>query len=129
MQCERFKKLLKSWYVQIQNEALAPARMVTFMEKHLDECKTCMFDPEARQDVKKIITLVLPQDKLKVPSRSNRKANMPLGGPGLPDPPEPIEGTSNTEEQHDDNKDNAADVEIDDELNADTDTELEVSDI
>lgn len=65
MECERFKKLLKSWYIQVQNELLAPARMVDFMESHVAECPVCMMDPEARKDITKIITLVLPQDKLK----------------------------------------------------------------
>ena len=73
MECERFKRLLKSWYLQVQDEALAAARMVDFMENHLAECTICMFDPEARKDVEKIITLVLPQDKLKVATRSSRK--------------------------------------------------------
>jgi len=111
MECERFKKLLKSWYIQVQNEALAPARMVTFMEKHLDECKVCMFDPEARKDVKKIITLVLPQDKLHVPTRSNRKTNMPLGGPGLPDPPEGIPAPPEDVDTHEE-KETIAEPEI-----------------
>lgn len=75
MECERFKKLLKSWYIQVQDEALAPARMVHFMEGHLEDCPVCMMDPEAHKDVKKIITLVLPQDKLKVVSRSSRKTD------------------------------------------------------
>ena len=117
MECERFKKLLKTWYIQVQNEALAPARMVTFMEKHLESCQVCMFDPEARKDVKKIITLVLPQDKLKAPSRSNRKANMPLGGPGLPDPPEPLDDDDESYDEDDDetqeDEEEDEDVEID----------------
>ncbi len=65
MECERFKKLLKSWYIQVQNELLAPARMVDFMETHVADCPVCMMDPEAKKDITKIITLVLPQDKLK----------------------------------------------------------------
>ena len=73
MECERFKRLFKSWYLQVQDEALAPARMVELMENHISECPVCIMDPEVRQDMKKIITLVLPQDKLKIASRSNRK--------------------------------------------------------
>jgi hypothetical protein len=65
MECERFKKLLKSWYIQVQNELLAPARMVDFMETHVADCPVCLMDPEAKKDITKIITLVLPQDKLK----------------------------------------------------------------
>lgn len=66
MECTRFVKLLKGWYIQVQDEALAPARMVSFMEKHLGECPTCRLDPEARRDVDRIKTMVLPQDKIKV---------------------------------------------------------------
>ncbi len=65
MECERFKKLLKSWYIQVQNESLAPARMVDFMENHVTDCPVCLMDPEAKKDIAKIITLVLPQDKLR----------------------------------------------------------------
>ncbi|MBU4153851.1 MAG: hypothetical protein KKD63_13340 [Proteobacteria bacterium] len=65
MECERFKKLLKTWYIQVQNEALAPARMVDFMENHVTDCPVCLMDPDAKRDIAKIITLVLPQDKLR----------------------------------------------------------------
>lgn len=66
MECTRFVKLLKGWYIQVQDEALAPARMVSFMEKHLVECHVCRLDPEARRDVDRIKTMVLPQDKIKI---------------------------------------------------------------
>ena len=72
MECERFKKLLKAWYRQIQDEALAPARMVDFMEQHIAECPTCIMDPEAKSDIAKIITLVLPKDKLKPATRTKK---------------------------------------------------------
>jgi hypothetical protein len=65
MECERFKRLLKSWYIQVQNESLAPARMVDFMENHVTDCSVCLMDPEAKKDIAKIITLILPQDKLR----------------------------------------------------------------
>jgi len=74
MECDRFKRLLKSWYVQVQDEALAPARMVELMENHISECSTCLMDPASRKDMEKIIALVLPKDKLAPPSRSNRAA-------------------------------------------------------
>jgi len=70
MECERFKKLLKSWYIQVQNESLAPARMVDFMENHVADCPVCLMDPEAKKDITKIITLILPQDKLRQTIRS-----------------------------------------------------------
>lgn len=85
MECERFKRLFKNWYLQVQDEALAPARMVELMENHVAECPVCMMDPDVRQDMKKIITLVLPQDKLKIVPRSNRKK--PADAPDLAAPP------------------------------------------
>lgn len=32
MECGRLDKLVRSWYIEVQDEALAPARMVEFME-------------------------------------------------------------------------------------------------
>ncbi len=80
MECDRFKRLLKTWYVQVQDEALAPARMVELMENHISECSTCLMDPDARKDMEKIITLVLPKDKLSPPSRSNRSSGTVIDG-------------------------------------------------
>lgn len=69
MECERFKRLLKTWYVQVQSEALAPARMVDFMETHVMDCPVCLMDPDAKKDIAKIIKLVLPQEKLRQPAK------------------------------------------------------------
>ncbi|MFZ5761263.1 MAG: hypothetical protein ACOY32_16745 [Thermodesulfobacteriota bacterium] len=63
MECERLNRLVRSWYVQVQEEALAPARMVEFMEKHLQGCSTCLADPDVRSEVKKITDIVLPPSK------------------------------------------------------------------
>ncbi|MFZ5766622.1 MAG: hypothetical protein ACOY4H_13660 [Thermodesulfobacteriota bacterium] len=63
MECERLNRLVRSWYVQVQEEALAPARMVEFMEKHLQGCATCLADPDVRSEVKKITDIVLPPSK------------------------------------------------------------------
>ena len=64
MDCDRLQTLIKSWYVQVQDEALAPARMVSFMEKHIEECATCLADPVVKTDVERITTIVLPPSKI-----------------------------------------------------------------
>ena len=64
MDCDRLQTLIKSWYVQVQDEALAPARMVSFMEKHIEECATCLADPVVKSEVEKITTIVLPPSKI-----------------------------------------------------------------
>lgn len=64
MNCERFIKLIKNWYVQVQDEAMAPARMVDFMRAHLADCAICKADLTVEAEVKKIIEIVLPPTKI-----------------------------------------------------------------
>ncbi len=68
MECERFIKLIKTWYIQVQDEAMAPARMVDFMRQHLASCPICKKDPVVEAEVKKIIEVVMP------PVKSNKVA-------------------------------------------------------
>ena len=66
MECERLIKLIKNWYGQVQDEAMAPARMVDFMRSHLDSCPICMADPGVDVEVKKIVEIILPAKPPKV---------------------------------------------------------------
>jgi hypothetical protein len=111
MECERFKHLLKLWYAQVQAETLAPARMVELMENHISECSTCLMDPESRKNVEKIITLVLPKDKLSPPSRSNRSAKPAIdgSGPGPGAEPAGMVPPDDTETETEDDEDNSDD--------------------
>ena len=68
MECERLQRLVKSWYTQVQAETMAPARMVLFMENHLAECHTCLADPVVRQEMDKIVAIILPPSKVRKPS-------------------------------------------------------------
>lgn len=63
MECERLQRLVKSWYAQVQDEAMAPARMVLFMQTHIGECHTCLADPLVRQEIDKITEIILPPSK------------------------------------------------------------------
>jgi hypothetical protein len=67
MKCERLISLIKNWYVKVQEEAMAPARMVAFMEKHISQCEECLADPDVRQEVEKIREIVLPPSKVPKP--------------------------------------------------------------
>lgn len=64
MECERLNRLVRSWYIQVQDEALAPGRMVEFMETHLMDCDVCLTDPDVQHEVKKITEIVLPASKI-----------------------------------------------------------------
>ncbi len=71
MECERLVKLVKSWYLQVKDEALAPARMVVFMEKHVAECPVCMVDDGVRQEIDRITRIVLPPSKMPKPKTAD----------------------------------------------------------
>ena len=64
MQCDRLIKQIKSWYIHVKDETMAPARMVSFIEQHIETCDTCLADPELKEEVAKITKLVLPESKI-----------------------------------------------------------------
>ena len=67
MKCDRLMSLVKNWYLKVQEEAMAPARMVAFMEKHILQCEECLADPDVKQEVEKIREIVLPPSKVPKP--------------------------------------------------------------
>lgn len=77
MECERLQRLVKSWYAQVQEESMAPARMVSFMEKHIAECAFCLADPLVRQDIDKITAIILPPSKIRKPAEDDDLAAEP----------------------------------------------------
>lgn len=64
MQCERLIKMIKSWYIHVREETMAPARMVGFIEEHASTCDICMQDPDLIGEIAKITELVLPESKI-----------------------------------------------------------------
>jgi len=67
MKCDRLISLVKNWYLKVQEESMAPARMVAFMEKHISQCEECLADPDVKQEVEKIREIVLPPSKIPKP--------------------------------------------------------------
>ena len=63
MECDRLKRLVKKWYAQVQDETMAPARMVAFMRQHVADCATCLNDPFVRPEIEKITAIIIPPDK------------------------------------------------------------------
>ena len=74
MECERLNRLIRSWYEQLLDESMAPARMVEFMEKHINECEICLTDPDVRYEVKKITAIILPKNKIIKPAKKAKTA-------------------------------------------------------
>ena len=123
MKCDRLISLVKSWYLKVQEEAMAPARMVAFMEKHISQCEECLADPEVKQEAEKIREIVLPPSKIPKPKVVRV-------------PKEATEGDEETDETHkeaddtaDDADDTADDAEdISDDVDADEDGETDDED-
>ena len=77
MECERLQKLIKNWYLQVQDESMAPARMVDFMRSHAEDCLTCMGDPDVDREIARITEIVLPPSKIpKAVRREEAKQNV-----------------------------------------------------
>lgn len=64
MQCERLLKLAKTWYLSVKDETMAPARMISFMEKHVADCLVCQDDPDIHDEIAKITEIILPESKI-----------------------------------------------------------------
>jgi len=75
MQCERLLKLAKTWYLNVKDETMAPARMISFMEKHAAECHVCQEDPDLLDEIAKITEIILPESKIPKAVRMQNEAS------------------------------------------------------
>lgn len=64
MQCERLIKLAKSWYLNVRDETMAPARMISFIEQHVAHCEVCRADRDIQDEIAKITEIILPESKI-----------------------------------------------------------------
>ncbi len=72
MQCERLKRLVRNWGEQIVEDALAPARMVEFVERHIKACDVCRADSTISSDAHKIRKMVVPFISVRDPQKAAR---------------------------------------------------------
>ncbi|MBU1567995.1 MAG: hypothetical protein KJ630_20520 [Proteobacteria bacterium] len=56
--------MIKSWFLSVREETMAPARMVSFIEQHAATCEICLQDPDLKEEIAKITELVLPESKI-----------------------------------------------------------------
>lgn len=54
MRCARLKSLAREWFQKVREDALAPARMMEFIHRHIRGCPICQNDPDLPQEVEKI---------------------------------------------------------------------------
>lgn len=103
MQCERLVGLIKSWYGHVQNETMAPARMIMFIEQHAERCDICLADSGLQQEVARIAEMILPESKI---PKSVRDA--------VDDDDEIEDDEESTDDTEDEEEEDVYDADIDD---------------
>ncbi len=78
MECDTLKRLIKNWYLQVQDESLAPARMVMFMRDHVRKCTTCLVDSLVNREIDRIIERYLPADKIPEEIKVHDRASLSM---------------------------------------------------
>ena len=119
MKCDRLISLIKNWYLKVQEEAMAPARMVAFMEKHISQCEECLADPDVRREADKIREIVLPPSKIPKPKvvRASKE--------GIDDDDDEYEEEEETSEEADEDEDSDSEDEDEDEVDDEDDEDYD----
>ena len=68
---------MKDWYLHVQEESMAPARMMQYADKHILNCETCQQDPELAEEIEKIRDFVLPESKIPKSKREEENEATP----------------------------------------------------
>lgn len=77
MQCNQLIRLMKDWYLHVQEETMAPARMMQFADKHIQYCESCLQDPDLAEEIEKIRDFVLPESKIPKSERDDESEATP----------------------------------------------------
>lgn len=120
MQCERLVKMIKSWYLHVREETMAPARMVSFIEDHAISCDVCRLDPDLKEEISKITELILPESK--IPKAVRQKSSEE----DETEPEDEIESEDETESEDDEVEEIDEEQESDDSLDDDGEDEEEL---
>ena len=118
MQCERLIQMIKSWYIHVREETMAPARMVSFMEKHVETCDICLEDPDVKEEIAKITEMVLPESK--IPKAVRQQNQVPDDEDDDEKDDQDDSESDNDEDDDDEENDEDVDVDVDDELISDS---------
>ena len=110
MQCERLIKQIKTWYLHVQNETMAPARMISFIEDHASHCDTCLADPDLQAEISRITEIVLPESKIPKAVRLQQEQD------GEEDLEDELEDTEDIEEEEAEEEEEDVFDDLDDEI-------------
>ncbi len=70
MQCKQLLRLVREWHSHVCRDAMAPARMMQFIDNHVRQCDICREDKGLAQEIELIKAHVLPKDDIAKISRS-----------------------------------------------------------
>lgn len=119
MQCERLIKQIKTWYLHVKDETMAPARMVQFMKQHVESCSICQEDTDVHDEIEKITELILPESK--IPKAVRMKQEMEAAQEELDkEAADADTEDKETDDSEDDSEDEFAEDEIEDPLTPDS---------
>ena len=113
MKCDRLISLVKNWYLKVQEESMAPARMVAFIEQHISQCEECLADPDVKAEAEKIREIVLPPSKVPKPKAVRTPKEDPVEDEDT-DQDEVAENEDVNDEETEDDIDDEDDLEPDD---------------
>ena len=106
MQCKQLNRLIKDWYVHVKDETMAPARMMQFVDAHIERCDVCLEDNELPVEIEKIREFVVPESK--IPKAIRAQPDKPT--PEI-SPEEDEEIEANSENSNNNNETEEADAE------------------
>ncbi len=86
MQCSQLTRLIKGWYLHVKDETMAPARMMQFVDEHIQSCDTCREDQDLSEEIEKIREFVLPESKIPKAYRAQNAAAAPEISPAEESP-------------------------------------------
>jgi hypothetical protein len=87
MECKQLIRLAKDWYIRVEQETMAPARMMEFIDRHVKNCPICQAEPGLAVEIEKIRAYVLPDSKIPKAVRDNQRKPTPEISPEEHDEP------------------------------------------
>lgn len=120
MQCERLIKMIKSWYLHVREETMAPARMISFIEKHAASCDICRSDPDLKEEITKITELILPESKIPKAIRQKNSVDDDIDSDDEDDS-DSADDTDVEEDTDDDESLDDEDLDLDDDVSSEED--------
>jgi len=98
MECKQLIRLAKDWYLRVEQETMAPARMMEFIDNHVKKCPICQVEEGLGIEIEKIREYVLPESKIPKAIREQQHKPTPEISPEEHDEVDPENKSTPNEE-------------------------------